>query len=722
MGETEKEKKTFTNETIGKVTLDLSKYPGEDLYSDGAVEEELLKIARDLSPLEYGRVIDEKGSWPVLYHFSKQRENIVEWIPVKKTDKVLDVGSGCGAVAGALTRKAGSVTCVDLSRMRSRINAYRHSDCENLTIKVGNFTDVEPELDQDFDLICLIGAFEYGISYIGGETPFVDFLKIIKSHLKPGGRIVIAIENKLGLKYFAGCTEDHLGTYFSGITNYVDGGHARTFSKKGLEKIIRDAGVSEYHFYYPYPDYKFMTTLFSDKRLPGKGELSNNRRNFDRDRILLFDEKNAFDGISEDGLFPVFSNSFLVVLGPDYETEYVRYSNDRAPQFQICTEILSGPSTDGGVDAAKEAAGLEQVTDEGGKTARIVRKRPLCEEAAEHVSAMEGAYKSLSERFADGELIVNKCKMTRECELPCAEFEFAKGVTLSSLLDKALDKGDEKEFQRLFKEYLRRIDHHSEMPVADFDLVFSNVLVDGENWTLIDYEWTFGKAMETRELAFRAIYCYLLEDEKRERLPMDWVLTELNITPEEAEAYRLQEQDFQKYVEGQNLSMAKMREKIGKMIIKPWKSIQNYQDMLRICRMQVYEDRGNGYSEEQSYFVANAFHNDRHAEVELKVSGDVKRLRIDPIMDSCVVKILEMTFNGERVPLEKKKVLLVNGRSSGGECPSIVFATADPNIGINLELLSSQAENVLYISLEVTRLPLNVAEDLSNALAKHLRF
>ena len=701
MSEKEKEKKPLENETIGKVVLDLSKYPGEDLYSDGAIEEELLKIARDLSPIEYGRVIDERASWPILYHFSKQRENIVEWIPIQKTDKVLDVGSGCGAIAGALAKKAGSVTCVDLSRMRSRVNAYRHSECENLTIKLGNFADVEPDLDRDYDLICLIGVFEYGISYIGGETPFEDFLKIIKSHLKPGGRIVIAIENKLGLKYFAGCREDHMGTYFSGITNYVDGGHARTFSRNGLEKIFHAAGVEEYHFYYPYPDYKFMTTLFSDKRLPGKGELSNNLRNFDRDRILLFDEKNAFDGISEDGLFPVFSNSFLVVIGPDYETEYVRYSNDRAPQFQICTEILSRPANE---------------------KQRIVRKRPLCEDAAEHVSSMAGSCESLTERFEGGELLVNQCKLAQADELPCAEFDFAKGVTLASLLDKALDRGDEKEFQRLFKEYLRRIDYHSDMPVTDFDLVFSNFLVDGDTWTLIDYEWTFGKAMETRELAFRAIYCYLLEDEKRERLPMDWVLEELKITPEEADAYRVQEQEFQKYVEGQKLSMAKLREKIGKKIVKPWKLIENYQDTEQIFRVQVYENVGNGYQEEQSYFVEDAFISDKQAELELKVSGNVKTLRIDPIMDSCVVKVLEMTFNGERVPLEKKKVLLVNGRSSGGEQPSIVFPTADPNLGINIELLSPRAENILYASLEVTRLPQNAAEDLCNALAKHLRF
>ena len=61
-----------------------------------------------------------------------------------------------------------------------------------------------------------------------------------------------------------------------------------------LEKIFDACGVGERSFYYPYPDYKFMTTVYSDAYLPGRGELSNNLRNFDRDRMLLFDEKSAF--------------------------------------------------------------------------------------------------------------------------------------------------------------------------------------------------------------------------------------------------------------------------------------------------------------------------------------------------------------------------------------------------------------------------------------------
>ncbi|MBP5197782.1 MAG: class I SAM-dependent methyltransferase [Lachnospiraceae bacterium] len=333
-------------ETIGKIRLDLSKYPGEDFYCDGAVEDELLDIVKNRSKAEYGQVIEEKKSWPILYHLSSLRENIVEWIPMKKTDKVLEVGSGCGAITGVLAKKAGQVECVELSKKRSTINAYKNEECDNVNIHVGNFKDIEPDLATDFDYICLIGVFEYGKSYIGGENPYEDFIKILMPHLKKGGRIIIAIENKLGLKYFAGCKEDHLGTYFSGIENYKAQDGVRTFSRRGLEKIFKRTDVKEYHFYYPYPDYKFMTTLYSDAYQPGKGELSNNIRNFDRDRMMLFDEKAAFDGIIEDDMFPLFSNSFIAVIGKDFDIKYVKYSNDRAPEYAIKT-VISRSATKG---------------------------------------------------------------------------------------------------------------------------------------------------------------------------------------------------------------------------------------------------------------------------------------------------------------------------------------------------------------------------------------
>ena len=160
-------------EKIGNVVLDYEYYPGQDLYSDGPVEEELLEIARTYKEEELNQVIAGTKSWPVLYHFSHIRQNILEWLPIGKSDRVLEIGSGCGAITGALAAKAGSVNCIELSKMRSTINAYRNRDYDNVRIMVGNFQDIEKNLTVKFDFITLIGVFEYSEGYIGTSEPYV---------------------------------------------------------------------------------------------------------------------------------------------------------------------------------------------------------------------------------------------------------------------------------------------------------------------------------------------------------------------------------------------------------------------------------------------------------------------------------------------------------------------------------------------------------------------
>ena len=300
-------------EMINKVRIDTMHYPGEDLYSDGIIEDRILKLVQDNPVADYNEVITAEKDWAVLYHLSKVRENIVEWLPITKEDSVLEIGAGCGAITGVLCRKAKEVECIDLSKKRSLINATRNSEAENLTIRLGNFQDVAKNNDKKYDWITLIGVFEYGRYYIESDNPYIDFLKMVKAMLSDKGRLVIAIENRLGLKYFAGCTEDHSGQLFDGIEGYRDGGHAETFSKKELQDMLKVSGFENTKFYYPYPDYKLPLTIYSDDYLPKVGELSNNRNNFDRQRLQVFDEAKVFDSVIAAGMFGELSNSFLII-------------------------------------------------------------------------------------------------------------------------------------------------------------------------------------------------------------------------------------------------------------------------------------------------------------------------------------------------------------------------------------------------------------------------
>ena len=87
--------------------LNLDYYTAKDHYSDGDIEETLLKMAQEGKSFE--DLPEEEVSFPMVYHFSGLRENILSWYPLKKADSVLEIGAGCGAITGMLCRKAGHV-------------------------------------------------------------------------------------------------------------------------------------------------------------------------------------------------------------------------------------------------------------------------------------------------------------------------------------------------------------------------------------------------------------------------------------------------------------------------------------------------------------------------------------------------------------------------------------------------------------------------------------
>ena len=673
---------------IGKVTLDYSHYPGKDLYSDGAIEDEILSIVKSASRIEYPKLIEEKGSWPILYHLSPLRANIVDWLPIDKSHKVLEIGSGCGAITDKLSEKAGKVTCVDLSARRSHINAYRNQDRDNITIHVGNFSDIEPELPFDYDYVCLIGVFEYAQSYMGTKTPYEDFMNIMLKHVKDNGCLVIAIENKFGLKYWAGCKEDHVGTYFSGLEGYPDGGSARTFTRKGLEKIMQNCGVGEYSFYYPYPDYKFPTVIYSDRRMPTVGELTNNMRNFDRDRMVLFHEKYVFDGIIEDRLFDLFSNSYMVVIGKEPEITYAKYSNDRAREYMLRTEMAE-------IDGQRE-----------------IRKIPMTEAAAEHVKKMEEYYRLLEKRYQGSGLSVNPCTWKEE---GYAVFPFEKGRTLEALLDECLEQDDMEGFYELFDRYLKLISFGEEEAVCDYDLIFANILVDGDKWTVIDYEWTMEKQIPAKEIAFRAVYCYVLEEEKRNKLNLDYIIERLGITPAQADEYREKELKFQKSVTGKRKSMGEIRATIGTYSVDPKVLMEQHLQEILDKRIQIYTDCGNGFSEAESYYLPDIYTEENLIEAEIPFDGNVKALRIDPADRCCMVKVSELLVNGVAVPLNKKQVI-TNGTMLGKD--GYVFATNDPNMTILMDGIPRTGENTLSVKLEIAPLTSSLAQTVADSRKK----
>lgn len=694
-------------ERIGNVILDDTHYPGEDLYSDGAVEEHILDLVRKYSESEYPRVIAKEQDWAVMYHLAHERENILSWYPFVPGAKVLEVGSGCGAVTGAVAASAREVTCIDLSKKRSTINAVRHRDSSKITIRLGNFQDIEKDLDDDFDYATLIGVFEYGKGYIGGEKPYHGFLTTVMDHLRPGGKLLLAIENKFGLKYWAGCREDHVGAYFEGLEGYRHTEGVRTFTRPELMRIMEECGYDNYKFYYPYPDYKLPVVVYSDEYLPRSGELNRNICNFDRSRLVLMDEGKVFDQILKDGLFPLYSNSFFVeITKPEIfgnesisvskledlkqpETVlYTKYSSGRSREFSIQTRIVRGMD---------------------GKN--ILYKKAEYQNGQKHIAHIAEAEQRLASLWQErGQLFVNRCTAKQDS----VEFEYLTGVTVEEELDALLLQGNLQkaadtlrkalkricdsaqtegfqmtpEFQKVFGEAAVSPEEPS-FPVADVDLIFSNLLRTGDGrFHVLDYEWTFFFPVPLNFLLFRALHYYLESAEMRREFGKQFdFYGEFRITPKQRETYLQMERQFQKYVAGGSISPGSLYHTMGKMAL-PLGELLAEKERRRI---QVYLDYGQGFSEENSYFIEQGY--DEILNYAITIPKEAVAVSIDPALCACLIKDLSLTWvldkSGEKVPVSYR----TNGYKIGKNV--YLFDNSDPKIIIK-EMQQSRRMEISY--------------------------
>lgn len=295
---------------IGNVVLDFSMYePEKDIYSDGSIEEEMLDIARGCKIQE---ALSSDDRWAIAYHFSPVRQNILSWYPFPSEASVLEIGSGLGAVTGVFLDRNLRVHCVESSRRRATIAAYRHAARCPFTITVGDIMRLD--VHASYDYITLIGVLEYAPMFLPEVPhPFHAFLMHVRRYLKPGGTLFLAIENRLGAKYFAGAAEDHTSRRFEGITGYPHTTQAATFSRSELQTLLYAAGYGSLEWHYPYPDYKMPMQVFSDEHLPQASDLRGEIVSYDVARPMIFDERAFVQTVAGGEEFRILSNSFLVL-------------------------------------------------------------------------------------------------------------------------------------------------------------------------------------------------------------------------------------------------------------------------------------------------------------------------------------------------------------------------------------------------------------------------
>lgn len=325
-------------------------------YSDGDTTELRIKFlidqARDVSVFS-----DElRGwctDWPSLYYLSSTRANLLRVFDADLRGDVLEIGAGCGAITRYLGEQGGNVLALEGSTRRASIARARTRDLPNVSVLAESFESFQ--IDKQFDVITLIGVFEYANLFVSGENPGANMLKKVRSLLKPDGLLIIAIENQLGLKYFAGAPEDHVVTPMFGVEGRYNSATPQTYGKQALASLLASAGFTSNEFFAPFPDYKLPVSIvteqgFDDPEFDAAAfAWQSAQRDPQLPELCTFSLELAWPQICKNGLGMDMSNSFLIGASPVARktlgdgTLAVHFSSDRRAEFCKSSAFRKGP-------------------------------------------------------------------------------------------------------------------------------------------------------------------------------------------------------------------------------------------------------------------------------------------------------------------------------------------------------------------------------------------
>ena len=295
-----------------------------------------------------------------------------------------------------------------------------------------------------------------------------------------------------------------------------------------------------------------------------------------------------------------------------------------------------------------------------------MRKYADTEAARPHIEHIQTVYEQMQTQFWGSRFVPNKAELHPEY----IEFEYVEGETLEKQLDAYLAADDQEGFEALVNTYadeVRRVYGISEatgtahedasayeeafgtvtlptpVPMAqgvDIDLIFANIIVTGDTWTAIDYEWTFDFAVPVDFLLWRAGKVYLENYANRACISEEQMNALLGVAQANVDAYRQMELYFlQQYCYRGRSDLYELYGTMGQYVakVKPEDILRGDED--GTTQIQIFYDTGRGFSEEESDKLH--IYPDEKGEFHLqhKLPQNLQKLRIDPGERACVIQV-----------------------------------------------------------------------------------
>ena len=459
-------------------------------YNDGDEVEmriaSIIKQTLDVSVLST-ELRQHCTDWPSLYHLSGARANIMRPFENMLKGDVLEIGAGCGAITRYLGECSANVLALEGSPRRAAIARSRTRDLDNVTVLAESFDQFQ--FDHKFDVITLVGVLEYANLFTSGQNPQLAMLERASRLLKPDGKLIIAIENQLGLKYFAGAPEDHLGQPMVGIEGRYLKDQPQTFGRKVLAGMLDQAGFAASEFLTPFPDYKLPVSILTEKGIKNKDfdaaalAWQSVRRDPQLPPYCNFSLELAWPEVFKNGIALDVANSFLIIAAPKTQqlTEAgvlaYYYSVDRISTY--CKETVFIRNNGGDVRVEYRRLGTpDESTDEANNP--LIKFIPS--DSEEYVFGKPLSLEFINIVTKDGWSFDQVARFVWRY-LSIVE-TFAKSTSMQVSLTSP----------------------YAKLPGEFFDVTPQNIIIsDDGSSSLIDKEWRLVGSIEVAHLLFRSL-------------------------------------------------------------------------------------------------------------------------------------------------------------------------------------------------------------------------
>ncbi len=224
--------------------------------------------------------------------------------PLTPDSVVLDCGAGWGTLTLVAAQASRAVAAMDpcLQNLQVVRLRAREAGLPNITPVLGDIL-APPFPDSHFDLVVMNGVLEW----VGRSQAFASpqaaqeaALLQVQRILKPGGHLYLAIENRLGFKYFLGKRDEHtdglrfttvLPRWAADLVSRLAGlGLYRTYtySAGGYRRLLRRSGFQTARFYLALPDYRHPRFLIPTRDASFQYVLDNHLRSHPKVPTPLF--------------------------------------------------------------------------------------------------------------------------------------------------------------------------------------------------------------------------------------------------------------------------------------------------------------------------------------------------------------------------------------------------------------------------------------------------